>query len=274
MNPLNRLLQLVDKFVLCVDQLSLAESISIFSYVWGSDSLKCISANDRNFYFQPKSDKGVLSLFYKEGYRISGDPKIIFDVGANIGDATLRFRAFHPFAKIVAIEPSARNFEILRKNFASDPNVFLFNSALWHSPGKLHLKCYGNPESFSIFECNSEATHVSEVASEVVDAVTVSDILSLLDLKNIPIDIFKIDVEGAEKFIFCQGDNQWIARVNVFIMEIPDNDLPGSFQQIYTTLSSFSASWFTYICGENIVLIRKGSGFSLHRAVGLDGSSS
>src|SRR5436309_12099898 len=45
----------------------------------------------------------------------SGQPPIIIDCGANIGLASLWFAKVFPRAKIVAIEPEAGNFEVLKR---------------------------------------------------------------------------------------------------------------------------------------------------------------
>jgi FkbM family methyltransferase len=222
------------------------------------------------FSFRPKSDKVVVSHFYEEGYRIKGNkPRLIFDVGANIGDETLRFRAFHPNATIIAIEPSSRNISFLKQNFHRDPNVHVLHAALWHSSGKVKLNTSGHSfESFAIVN-NSAKNAEMNSALEEVSAITVSEVLALYQLNGISIDIFKIDVEGAERFVFCHGDTAWIDDVNVIIMEMPDSDAPGSFQEIMYSLYSCGRKWETYICGENIVMIKTGSGFVLEKVVGL-----
>ncbi len=266
MNYLNRALQLADRFVEAVSQLSFNNAIKVFSYLWGVDSLTHISLKDRRFYFHPRTDKGVLSHLYTEGYRILGDPEIIFDVGANIGDETLRFRMFHPNAIIVAIEASSRNFCLLEKNFQYDTKVVLIRGALWHTPGQLQLNASkgGSQESFSVLQAATLAP------CEVVAAMSVPQILARHGLEGKTIDIFKIDVEGAERSIFCLGDNQWLQHVNVLIMEMPDNDLAGSFQLIVDQLTAFGIRGKSSICGENYVFIKEGSDYDLRRSIGIE----
>jgi hypothetical protein len=48
---------------------------------------------------------------------------LIVNAGANIGDETIRFRHFHPEATIIALEPHAGNFHVLKKNVEADPNT-------------------------------------------------------------------------------------------------------------------------------------------------------
>ena len=55
-------------------------------------------------------------------------------------------------------------------------------------------------------------------SSEEVDAITMSQILLKNDFKNI--DILKIDIEGAERYIFDESSKDWIDKVNVIIFLI------------------------------------------------------
>jgi hypothetical protein len=88
----------------------------------------------RPFTFRGRADYGVMSHFFTPGYRILDTPscpvRTIIDAGANIGDETVRFRHFHPEARIVAIEAEPANFAILRKNCGQDDNIVLINQGL------------------------------------------------------------------------------------------------------------------------------------------------
>src|ERR1700677_2153569 len=67
----------------------------------------------RTIVFRGRTDKGVMSHFFTPNYRIrdsaTNPVRMIVDAGANIGVETLRFRHFHPDARIVAIEPDSGN---------------------------------------------------------------------------------------------------------------------------------------------------------------------
>src|SRR5581483_3798807 len=79
---------------------------------------------DRPFFTRGRADLGVISHFFRPGYRIvdaQGPPvRTIVDAGANIGDETIRFRFFHPNAMIIALEAEPDNFRLLKKNTAND----------------------------------------------------------------------------------------------------------------------------------------------------------
>ena len=266
---INRFLRFCDRFVECVYQVGLHNAVTIFSFmIPGPDAKKCIRIDGRQFFFYPKSDKGVLTHFYKPGHRIKGDVKLIFDIGANIGDETLRFRSFHPGARIVAVEASARNYALLRENFSEDGNIDLVHGALWCTTGPVSLSSGPNFEAYHVDGSRSEP-YPGESSHAVIQGYSICDLLKKLGLSNRRIDVFKIDVEGAEEFIFTKGDTRWLDLVNVIIMEIPDCERLGSFQKIINHLIGINIWGNSYVSGENYVFIRQGYQFELEEVIGL-----
>ena len=266
---INRFLRFCDRFVECVYQVGLHNAVTIFSFmIPGPDAKKCIRIDGRQFFFYPKSDKGVLTHFYKPGHRIKGDVQLIFDIGANIGDETLRFRSFHPGARIVAVEASARNYALLRENFSEDGNIDLVHGALWCTTGPVSLSSGPNFEAYHVDGSRSEP-YPGESSHAVIQGYSICDLLKKLDLSNRRIDVFKIDVEGAEEFIFTKGDTRWLDLVNVIIMEIPDCERLGSFQKIINHLIGINIWGNSYVSGENYVFIRQGYQFELEEVIGL-----
>src|SRR5260370_13944534 len=66
-------------------------------------------------------EKVFVSDEYDSPFQLS--PRVIVDAGANVGMATLFFAQRDPEAKILAIEPEASNFEMLKQNCQSLSNV-------------------------------------------------------------------------------------------------------------------------------------------------------
>jgi len=211
----------------------------------------------RSIAFRGRPDKGVLSHFYKPGYRIRDTPanpvRVIFDVGANIGDETLRFRHFHPEATIVAIEPDSGNFAFLSRNAGSDPRIHLLKNGLWSHECRLRVVPGESAEAFTVEE-------VADGAPADVEAVSIPSLMRRFSLDEI--DILKMDIEGAEYEIFSAPDvESWIGRVKVLVLECPDSDRPGATQTLFETISSIDFN--CYISGENLVLIRRETGWKL-----------
>jgi len=216
----------------------------------------------QRFYFRGAADKGVMSHFCKEGYRIrdgqGGDEvRFIVDAGANIGDETTRFRFFHPDATIVALEPEPENFRLLQRNTLGNPKTITLNQGLWSRECRLAIHPGTSNESFKVSE-----VHDPDAAHDVV-ATSVGDLMRQFDVAEI--DILKLDVEGAERQIFAAKDADWIAKVKVFVFECPDNDAPGTTMAIFDALLRTGSTYDCQLHGENIILIRRGVPWTLDR---------
>ncbi len=212
----------------------------------------------RTIVFRGKTDKGVMSHFFNPGYRIrdsAANPvRVIVDAGANIGVETLRFRHFHPEARIVAIEPDSGNFAILTRNAGSDDKIELIKSGLWSHKCRLHLIAGESAEGFRAEEVDGEPQPSD------VDAVSIPSIMQSFGLGEI--DILKMDIEGAEFQVFTAPDvESWIQRVKVLIFECPDADRPGTTQRIFEKLAG--EDFVCHIHGECFVLVRRDTGWKL-----------
>jgi FkbM family methyltransferase len=212
----------------------------------------------REVVFRGRTDKGVMSHFFTPNYRIRDSAahpvRVIVDAGANIGIETLRFRHFHPEARIVAIEPDSGNFAMLSRNAGSDGKIELLNSGLWSHKCRLHIIPGASAEGFRA----EEMTGAPQPGD--VDAVSIPSIMESRGIEEI--DILKLDIEGAEYEVFSAADvESWIRRVKVMIFECPDADRPGTTQAIFEKLAGLD--FVCHIHGENLVLIRKDTGWRL-----------
>jgi FkbM family methyltransferase len=269
MNVLIRFLAWVERFIIAFNKLGLINTCKIF--ILGrltNRNLKLFLPNNLLFIFRGNKDLGVVSHFYKEGYKIENTQekpiRTILDCGANIGDETARFLLHHPSAEICAIEAEKSNFELLKSNFETVYNVKTIQAAIYSLEKRLKIfKRTSSMESFSVveFEDNSEMKF-----EESVEALTILTVMNQMGWKEI--DILKLDIEGAEYDLFTKNYVNWIDKVNCFIFEVPDNDKPGSTQAIFSALTGISFN--TYICGENLVLIKSSLPWSLKKVVGFE----
>jgi FkbM family methyltransferase len=171
-------------------------------------------------------------------------PRVIVDAGANVGMATLFFAQRYPQAKILAIEPEASNFEMLKQNCQSLPNITLVRAALWPEHRELKIE---NPVvdawAFSISdECGSSD------GSPRVPAITVTDILDRLCTDHI--DLMKIDIEGSELHLFSRNSDKWLGQVHFIVIELHDRLIPGCSHAFYSALVSRKFS--QELRGENV----------------------
>lgn len=127
-------------------------------------------------------------MFYKEIYRFRTlkEAPFIIDCGANIGLSILYFKKQYPNAKIIAFEPDPKIFEYLTHNIAcfNYQDVKLYNNALW------------SEETFLNFDAEGADGGRIDV-NKNADTVKVKT-LKLSSFLDQPVDLLKIDIEGAE----------------------------------------------------------------------------
>lgn len=171
-------------------------------------------------------------------------PRLIVDAGANTGLATLYFADAYPDATIVAIEPDDANFEVLKYNCAGVRNVILIKAALW--PDKRPLSVHSSPIGFWASWTNDEAPDGE--CSKPVESVTIPEILLRAGVDKV--DLFKIDIEGAEKDFFSRNTDQWISKTGILVFELHDRFRPGCSRTVYSILCK--QPFAQEVRGENI----------------------
>ncbi len=67
------------------------------------------------------------------------NPKIILDIGANIGISAIYFAIRYPTAEIYAFEPMPDNYKLLEKNVREYENIKTFNVALGKEEGRFNI---------------------------------------------------------------------------------------------------------------------------------------
>jgi FkbM family methyltransferase len=180
---------------------------------------------------------------YKTPFQV--DPKVIIDAGANIGMVTLFFSQKYPQATIIAIEPEASNFAILRKNCAGLPNVTLINAALWPTEQALVIQdSAADKWAFSV----TEGKKLADL--EPVKAVTIPGLLRQLGVEYI--DILKLDIEGAERELFNIGAESWLGAVGQIIIELHDRFISGCAFAFYAKVTHYP--FIQEIQGKNIFI--------------------
>ncbi len=146
-------------------------------------------------------------------------PSTMLDAGANIGLATIYFKAFFPELQILAVEPSFYIYQRLRNHIGLNQlnDISTVNAAVWLFNTKLRID-----KSFRDGLDWATRTVVSNGGDEQVDAL---DIPSLLVQRNFQtLDILKMDIEGAESEIFRDSESveSWLPKVRCLILEIHD----------------------------------------------------
>lgn len=179
--------------------------------------------------------------FLEYEWNFSAAPQMIVDVGGYTGLSAAYFAHRYPGATIIAIEPDAENFKLLKLNTARFPNVHPVCAAVWRENGMISL-CdpgYGS-WGLQVRETNQAATAPAAYSTappgELIRAVTIDEIIKEFNLDRI--DLLKIDVEGSEKEIFMTAQS-WLPFVDTICIELHDRFRIGCSRSFFRAVDEF-----------------------------------
>lgn len=179
-----------------------------------------------------EGDRGALEqVFFNQDYRVdrwrqgqglrkyydanaARQRMLIVDAGANIGAASVYFRALYPQSRIIAIEPEINNAALARNNFEKR-DIDLIEAAIGSKSGSMYLQ---NPG------LSDWGFRIGEEGEYEVSVSTVESILA--DCKDSVPFILKIDIEGGEEGLFSR-DCDWLDFFPLTIIETHDWMLAG-----------------------------------------------
>ncbi len=174
---------------------------------------------------------------------IDFQPRLIIDGGANIGMSAIYFALKFPTAKIISLEVSPENFELLKYNTRDFPMVKPVCKGLWNESG--HLKIIDEGAGANAFMVE----RVDEPGKNTIPAISIGDIMKEEGADWI--DIVKLDIEGAEKMLFENNFELWLPRTRLVIVELHDRMQPGSSRSVFNAITKYD-----FICEtkwENLV---------------------
>jgi FkbM family methyltransferase len=151
---------------------------------------------------------------------------IVLDCGANVGVETL-YALRLGAGKVVAIEPSPVNVEVLRKNFAKEiveGRVIVYPKGVWDKDDILELHLNDDTTAMDSFLLKRE--HSSRVVK--AELTTIDKLVEELKLERV--DFIKMDTEGAEKKAL-EGGRKTIAKYKPRL-EISVDHLPEDPEQV------------------------------------------
>jgi FkbM family methyltransferase len=192
------------------------------------------------------TDLGSLSSFY-QGYPHVQGPLIrtILDGGAYNGDSAVIFAWKCRPELIVACEPDAENFRLLKLNTAAWPSVVALHCALWSHDTTVNLNGVANSKVGG-----------SVTTSEASGAVRARAIAGLAQEFNLAgFDLVKLDIEGAEREILQSEPAAWLKHCRVFILELHDNLAPGAGTALWRAINECGPFRVNNI-GEHLVFLR------------------
>jgi FkbM family methyltransferase len=122
-------------------------------------------------------------------YATAGQPRVVFDLGANVGFASIFFRRSFPAARIFAVEADPLTYPRLVRNVAGLDIT------------TLHRAATGKDGAVAFYSCSSSISSSMSRRwdSDIEHEVPASSLRTLMDEAGVGhVDLLKIDIEGAE----------------------------------------------------------------------------
>lgn len=187
-----------------------------------------------------------------------GKRPLIVDCGANVGLSAIWFAKNFPAAQIYALEPSSENFAMLEKNAREYPGITPIHGGIWDCETTLAIV---DPTVeawvFQVREITDAPSppHECDDRDSSIPAFTMDTLLRMAPDSD-GIFIAKIDIEGAEQYLF-RSNTEWVSNTDVLIMEPHDWLLPAKGTSNPFIRSVATLPRFDYLArDENIFVIR------------------
>ena len=160
----------------------------------------------------------------------------LLDIGANIGNHTVFFANY--FNKVISFEPNSEVFKVLKINTESIPNVKIHNFGLSDSvKSELFRYPVGNYGGGSV-EQNGMKGNVSETT------IALQKLDDLVSLRDISIDVIKIDVEGHEYQALSGGRDLILKNKPIVLFEQNIPEISNGSSRTIELLRSFDYNEF------------------------------
>jgi FkbM family methyltransferase len=148
----------------------------------------------------------------------STSENVLIDAGANVGFTSVYFSNLNLFKQIFCVEPSQSNVDILKRNINFLPNtdhIKVYKNAL----SEKENKTFELENSFRDGKDWSTAT--TENVNGTIAGITINEIIQENNIKRIA--VLKIDIEGAERFLFKKENNlEFLKITQIIALEIHD----------------------------------------------------
>jgi FkbM family methyltransferase len=200
------------------------------------------------------SDREVLrQIFIEDDYDpiVLSSPRMILDLGANVGYSSAYFLSKYPSANVLAVEPDPSNYAICCRNlepFGRRVRVIL--GAAWPECTNLvlHKGTYRDGREWATQVRSATETDTS-ATSAYVNAYDIATLIGLSDVAEI--DLLKIDIERSELELFSRNTENGLPRVRNLCIELHDPDCEVAvFRALSAYSYSLSRSGDLTVCGN------------------------
>jgi FkbM family methyltransferase len=178
----------------------------------------------------------------------SASPRIL-DCGGNVGLASLWYKRAYPHARITSFEADPRIAATLQRNLAANGHrdVDVVNAAVWVENTTLEFRAEG-----------TDSGAVASVAGETPGEVLRVPAIRLRDwLERDPVDLLKLDIEGAEAAVL-EDIAPVLDRVAALQMEVHELDIERRL--LPRCLAVLEARGFRYALDELVPITWRAEG--------------
>ena len=165
----------------------------------------------------------LLQSKYKSEYFFPQEinPKIIFDIGGNIGITAIYLAKLFPDAVIYTFEPLKENFDILEKNIQCYQNIKAFNFGLGSKNGNFKVYLSNDSENYGGISFYPDPIGNKVESYVLCEVKNINDIIKNFNIESI--DLIKIDTEGAEYDILTSIEEEVLRSASWVTGELHGN---------------------------------------------------
>jgi FkbM family methyltransferase len=181
----------------------------------------------------PSEVEVAKEMFVEEQYAIPEleAPRLIVDLGSNIGASIAFFRARFPDARIIGLEPDPSTFPRLQRFADQAPRVEVHPWAIASESGRLSF--HQQPDSWA-----SSLASARDENLPTVEAISLDDLRRRLQIERI--DLLKLDVEGAEWQLFEHPAS--FDACNVLVGELHFQGHDHALERVHEALAAFDVT--------------------------------
>jgi FkbM family methyltransferase len=144
---------------------------------------------------------------------------IVIDAGGFIGTSAIMLSQIYPNLKIISIEPSKLNFNLLLLNVSKYKNIIPMHRALVGNNSTKSIYLHGRKTGNWGFTTISNSKLENRHKHEKTETVTVNKLLKRHRADRIK--FFKVDIEGGEVDLL-ESSKSWIRKTDIIFIELHD----------------------------------------------------
>lgn len=154
----------------------------------------------------------VHEVFVWRCYPCSGHERVVVDLGSNVGISMAYFLASAPHARVVGVEPLAENVTQSAENLRQFKGRWeVRNAAVMDYQGEVELNVEPSGRYSGIGFVGGSPRNVP--------CVGIEDLIREVVAVSGPVDLLKVDIEGAEGLVLGRMTPSTLAMVNVIAVE-------------------------------------------------------